>query len=141
MCLTIYHTKAIFMNYLAPTSLASTEISADIVLNKLKNKGTFVLNIVAHWCPDCTKSQLSHLLAFRQSLNENGLPFFQYCPQIERRVFISSKDESLTEQFGGHGFPRTVLVIRGKITDANNVEVIEEKSLQALATRFINQLI
>ena len=43
------------------------------------------------------------------------------------------------ERFGGHGYPRTILIVQGKEVESA-VEVMTGQDLAALADRFINLL-
>jgi len=49
---------------------------------------------------------------------------------------LSDAHKELTQLLGGHGYPRTVLIQKGKIIDADNVEVISEEALDKLAAKF-----
>ena len=60
--------------------------------------------------------------------------------QIDKGVFIDSSHQMLTEQLGGHGFPRTILVLKGEIISSDNVEIISAQDLEILADTFKKQL-
>lgn len=116
-------------------------VSIDEVEAKLHNKETFVLNIIAEWCPDCTQRQRPLLADFAMSLHEKGLDLVQVVVQSDvPRVFISEEAKSLARKFGGPGFPRTALVVEGKIVDANNVEVVTEAGLAELVVKFAQKV-
>ena len=116
-------------------------ISVQDVEDKLANGDTFVLNIIAEWCPDCTRRQRPLIADFAIQLHEVGLDLVQVVVQAEvPRFFISDEAKALTKKFGGHGFPRTALVKEGKIVDANNVEVISEAGLIKLVSKFAKQM-
>ncbi len=112
-----------------------TELSPAEVLERMKQNQTFVLNVVAAWCPDCTERQEPNFQGFVQKMEEAGIPVYQCCVQIERLVFISEEHESLTNGFGGHGYPRTVLIKNGKMADSR-VEVMDGLALSMLADEF-----
>jgi thiol-disulfide isomerase/thioredoxin len=98
---------------------------------------TFVVNIVTAWCPDCSERQAVHIDGFVQKMQLNGIEVLQVNVQSIKGEFISAEHELLTAQFGGHGYPRTVLIHNGKVADQNNVEIITEDTLSALATKFM----
>lgn len=121
---------------------ASTVIQAapQDIMARLADAETFVLNIVAQWCPDCTERQCLYIDDFAKKLSEDGLPVYQVNVQVERKVFLSDDHATLTELCGGHGYPRTVFIQSGVITDKDNVEVITEDGLSDLAQRFVTNL-
>ena len=98
---------------------------------------TFVVNVVAAWCPDCTVRQKQHIDNFAQEMKSHGIDVLQVNVQLQRGDFISTKHEAMTTQFGGHGYPRTVLIRHGNIADQDNVEVVTEEGLSVLAKKFI----
>ena len=102
---------------------------------KIKQKQSFILNVVATWCSDCTEQALN-LDAFSSSMAVSELAVFNLIAQKEKNVFIDAQYETLINQFGGHGFPRTILIKNGVVISADNVEVITEKALVSLATKF-----
>lgn len=106
------------------------------VKSKIASKETFVLNIVAQWCPDCTERQAQHLTVFAEQLSEADLDIVELKVQEERLVFLSPEHEEFVETLGGHGYPRTVLIKAGEAVDSDNVEMITEQQLSDLATRF-----
>ncbi|REG82125.1 TlpA family protein disulfide reductase [Marinomonas pollencensis] len=101
---------------------------------------TFVVNVVTAWCPDCTERQKPHLAAFVKEMASHEVAVLQVRVQLEKGCFISPEDEKLTLQFGGPGYPRTVLVKAGRVVDQDNVEVITPEGLATLAAKFIAQL-
>lgn len=98
---------------------------------------TFIINIVTAWCPDCTVRQKQHIDYFASKLHAHGMDVLQVNVQLVKGEFISTEHEQLTNQFGGHGYPRTVLIKQGKVADQNNVEIITQESLSELAIKFI----
>lgn len=106
----------------------------------INNAETFVLNIVAEWCPDCTERQVLHLDGFVSTLNEQAIDVLQMTVQVNKGEFISPEHEKLTDLFGGHGYPRTLLIKDGVVVDKDNVEVISEVALSELASSFIKQV-
>jgi len=51
-------------------------------------------------------------------------------------VYIDQQHQDLVDEMGGHGYPRTILVIAGKVLSTNNVEVIKQQDLINLANKF-----
>jgi len=100
---------------------------------------TCVLNLTASWCSDCT-DQAHNLEAFSHNLNAKQVTCYTFAVQQERNVYLSEAHQVFTEFLGGHGFPRTVLVTKGKVVDAENVEIISAQQLTALSEKFIKQL-
>lgn len=100
---------------------------------------TCVINLTAAWCSDCT-DQSKNLDAFSEVLATKNVPSYTLAVQTEKNVYISTEHQRFTESLGGHGFPRTVLVINGKVVDADNVEVISLEQLKALSQQFLQQL-
>ncbi len=113
------------------------ELEIDAVQEKIDSGDSFVLNIIATWCPDCTEKQAPNLAAFAEILSANGLPLVNLTVQRDKRVFLSEQHESLVDSVGGHGYPRTVLYVDGKAVDSDNVEVTGKDELSALANKFI----
>jgi thiol-disulfide isomerase/thioredoxin len=109
-----------------------TEINRRIIAGD-----TFVVNIVAAWCPDCTERQAPHIDGFTQKMNSADIDVLQVNVQLQKGDFISVEHEQVTTLFGGHGFPRTVLIKNGDVVDKGNVEVVTENALSALASKFI----
>ncbi len=109
------------------------------VQQKMAAGDTFVLNVVTDWCPDCSMRQHPNLPGFVSSLAGAGLQVFQLTVQQQRLVFLSDDHEKMVEDFGGHGYPRTILIVQGKEVESA-VEVMTEHDLAALADRFINLL-
>ena len=114
-----------------------TEEELTSVLMRINNKESFVLNITAAWCPDCTEKQLPNLQSFSEYVGAHLLDVVCLQVQIERKVYISEKHESFVLALGGHGFPRTVLYRKGMLVDADNVEIFTASGLTNLASRFI----
>ncbi len=106
------------------------------VRQKMAAGDTFVLNVVTDWCPDCTRRQHPNLPAFVGKLAGAGLRVFQLTVQHQRLVFLSDDHEEMVEDFGGHGYPRTILIKQGKEVESA-VEVMTGEDLAALADRFI----
>ena len=98
---------------------------------------TFVVNIVAAWCPDCTERQAPHIDGFTQKMKSAEVDVLQINVQLQKGDFISPEHEQITNLFGGHGYPRTVLIKAGNVKDKDNVEVVTEDTLSALASKFI----
>lgn len=109
------------------------------VQSSLAEDETCVLNLTAAWCSDCT-DQAKNLKKMSEKLALKHVPIYTVTVQQEKNVYLSAAHESFTESLGGHGFPRTVLVLKGKVVDANNVEVISPEQLAVLSEQFIKQL-
>lgn len=105
----------------------------------IDNGETCVVNLTAAWCPDCT-DQAKNLPVFAEALATKQVPCYTLAAQVEKRIYLSEQHESFTDSVGGHGFPRTVLVINGKAVDVDNVEVISKIQLAELAEQFLAQL-
>lgn len=104
------------------------------------NEGeTCVINLTASWCPDCTE-QAENLAVFADAFAEKQVPCYTSAVQVEKRVYLSNEHQAFTDSLGGHGFPRTILVINGEVVDADNVEVISAPQLAELAKKFLEQL-
>jgi len=114
-------------------------INASDFNEKIQQKQSFILNVIATWCSDCTEQALS-LQTFTNTMKESGLEVFTLIAQKEKRVFIDCNHEKLIIDLGGHGFPRTILIKEGEIISADNVEVITEQALATLAIEFKNLL-
>lgn len=112
----------------------------DATLNEIENLMTaqqsFVLNIIASWCPDCTERQATQIDGFADRLQPAGLDVYQLNVQDEKRVYLNDALAQFVAELGGHGFPRTVLFHHGKPVDADNVEVFTEDGLKLLAGKF-----
>ncbi len=106
------------------------------VQKKMNAGESFVLNVVTDWCPDCTERQHPNLPPFINKIRQAGLEVYQLTVQQQRLVFLSDRHEDMVEQFGGHGYPRTILIKEGKEV-LSAVEVMAEQELSALADRFI----
>jgi len=98
---------------------------------------TFAVNVVAAWCPDCTERQKLHIESFAQKMKSHGVDVLQVNVQLLKGNFIGPEHEQITTQFGGHGYPRTVLIKHGNVADQNNVEIITEDTLLELARKFL----
>ena len=109
------------------------------VQNSIINAESCVVNLTASWCSDCTE-QSRHLHKFSEALAIKQLAVYSLVMQTEKNIYLSSEHQSFTEALGGHGFPRTVLVINGKTVDADNVEIISAEQLTELANKFLLQL-
>jgi hypothetical protein len=97
---------------------------------------TFVVNVVTAWCPDCTKRQALHIDGFADTMQTHGVDVLQINVQQQRGEFIGPEYERVTTLFGGHVYPRTVLINHGKVADHDNVEVMTEDALLQLAQQF-----
>jgi thiol-disulfide isomerase/thioredoxin len=106
---------------------------------KMAAGDTFVLNVVTDWCPDCSMRQHPNLPGFVSRLAGAGLQVFQLTVQHQRLIFLSDDHEQMVENFGGHGYPRTILIVEGKEVESA-VEVITKQDLAALAGHFISFL-
>ena len=135
---------ALFIRYLTRRQLSLQSpknhlkiVDTNEVNRRILMRDTFVVNIVTEWCPDCTERQPPHIAAFTQKMHIHGVNVLQVNMQSQKGEFISVEHEKLTSQFGGPGYPRTVLIRHGKVVDQNNVEVISEDGLTALTKKFI----
>lgn len=115
------------------------DISPAEVSEQIEQGETFVVNVVASWCPDCVERQHSHLPGFVEKMERAEVPVYQCTVQEEKMVFISTAHETLTNAFGGHGYPRTVLVIKGAVEDSR-VEVMDPLALDMLATEYMERV-
>jgi thiol-disulfide isomerase/thioredoxin len=106
----------------------------------IESQHSFVLNIVASWCPDCTQEQAPNLPLFAEQLQDVGLDLINLLVQEEKRVYLSQAHEHFVDQLGGHGFPRTVLFINGQAVDTDNVEILKTEALTSLGKKFIVQI-
>ena len=113
------------------------ELTPEDVRQRLSTGETFVLNIVAAWCSDCTQRQRPLLPALIRRLAAEHIPFFQLTVQQEKMQFVSPEHEKMTEDFGGPGYPRTILIVSGKVRSKENVEIVGEEDLIRLADAFI----
>ena len=109
------------------------------IRKKMSARETFVVNIVAAWCPDCTERQQPHFPGFVEKMKAADVPVYQCMVQEEKLVFISADHEALTSDFGGHGYPRTVLIVDGEMT-ASRVEVMDALALMMLADEYVGQV-
>ncbi len=115
------------------------ELSPAEVRERMEEKGAFVVNIVTAWCPDCTERQQPNFPEFVKKMAAGGVVVYQCCVQDEKLVFISDEHDSLVNDFGGHGYPRTVLIRDGKVLDSRK-EVMDGLALSMLADDFFKQL-
>lgn len=115
----------------------TTESFAEIQ-TRLLDKETFVLNIITAWCPDCYKHQAPNMPSFALSLASQNINVVNFKVQDTKHVYLSSEIESFVETLGGHGFPRTVLIVKGCVVDKGNVEVTQKDDLLKLSQRFIS---
>ncbi|MFT6806290.1 MAG: thiol:disulfide interchange protein [Glaciecola sp.] len=119
-------------------SASLLQIVEPVEVNRRMASGdTFVVNVVTAWCPDCTERQKRHIGSFAQEMKSLGIDVLQVNVQLLRGHFIGAEHEKMTTQFGGHGYPRTVLIHHGNVADQNNVEIITEDTLSELARKFI----
>lgn len=107
------------------------------VYRRMAAGDTFVVNVVTAWCPDCTERQKLHIGGFTQKMKSHGIDVLQINVKLLRGDFIDTEHEKITTKFGGHGYPRTVLINHGGVVDKNNVEIITEGALSELARKFI----
>jgi thiol-disulfide isomerase/thioredoxin len=112
-------------------------IGANDVAELIAQKQSFVLNIVASWCPDCTEAQFPHTETFRAVVNEAGIEFYNLVAQEVKGDFLSPLHEALVESAGGHGYPRTTLWINGVLRENDHIEVTELDDLIALGKHFV----
>jgi len=119
-------------------SASLLQIVEPVEVNRRMATGdTFVVNVVTAWCQDCTERQKLHIGSFAQKMKSHGIDVLQVNVQLLRGYFIDAEHEQITTQFGGHGYPRTVLINHGNVADQNNVEIITEDTLSELARKFI----
>jgi len=104
--------------------------------NQLLNSNeSFIINIVASWCSDCT-AQAENFPVFAEQFTVKGVAVYQVNVQDVKNQYISAEHEALTVKLGGRGYPRTVLISNNKIVDPNNVEIISREQLLTLADKF-----
>ncbi len=101
----------------------------------ITSTNTCIVNIVAEWCSDCTE-QADNFPHFAQTFSEKGISVYQVNVQKVKNEFLSDVHKELTTLLGGPGYPRTVLIKKGKIIDADNVEVLTDEALEKLAAKF-----
>lgn len=111
-----------------------TVIKPSTFQEKVEQEHSFVLNILASWCSDCTQQQ-ENINSLVRTL-DTELPVCQLVAQQTKGIFIDQQHQDLVDELGGHGYPRTVLVIAGKVLSTDNVEVISEQDLVNLANKF-----
>jgi len=113
-------------------------ISPKQLHQSIRRGETFVLNIVTAWCPDCTERQAPNFSPFVDRMLAAGIPVYQITVQHERLVFLSGEHKRLVQQFGGHGYPRTALVLNGEaLPDYSRVEIMTPLELDILAGEYI----
>ncbi|MDO7083444.1 hypothetical protein WNY51_05565 [Pseudocolwellia sp. AS88] len=120
-----------------PSAYTPQIVEPEEVNRRIALGDTFVVNIVAAWCPDCTERQALHIDGFTEKLNSADIDVLQVNVQLQKGDFISPEHEQITNLFGGHGYPRTVLIKAGNVKGKDNVEVVTEDTLSALASKFI----
>jgi len=116
-----------------------SELTPEDVRRLISEGETFVLNITADWCQDCTARQRPRLPEFIRKLKRAHIPFYQIAVQQEKMQFTSAEHEKMTREFGGHGYPRTVLIVDGRVRSKDNVEIVSREGLDRLADAFIAQ--
>lgn len=107
--------------------------------NAIATGDTCIINLTASWCSDCTEQSLN-LAAFSELLADKKVATYSVVMQEHKNVYLSAEHQRFTESLGGHGFPRTVLVIDGKSVDTDNVEIISDAQLTELANKFLKLL-
>jgi len=107
------------------------------VKQRMAKGDSFVVNIVTTWCPDCTERQQPHMPYFVTALTAHHIDVLQVTVQHSKGNFISAEHAQLTQQLGGPGYPRTVLIKQGEIVDQDNVEVLTHSALLELSQHFI----
>ena len=124
------------------TAQASSSVYKELesLKERLIKKDTLVVNIVTDWCSDCTVRQKPNLPSFVKQLQEHKIDLIELTVQTQKGVYLSSAHQKITEEFGGHGFPRTVLIIGGETADSDNVEVLTAQELEQLAIRFVSKI-
>lgn len=113
-----------------------TQETLEQVKLRIHQRASFVLNITADWCPDCTVEQVKNLDEFECKLTELGLELVNLVVQKEKRVFLSEEHANLVESLGGHGYPRTILYRSGNPVSTDNVETLSSEALTELANEF-----
>lgn len=106
---------------------------------KIQLKQTFVLNIVASWCSDCTAQQ-ENIPYFKNKLIEKNIDVFELIAQHHKDDFVDHSTMLLVEKMGGHGYPRTILFVNGEAVSCDNIEVINRAQLCELATQFLDRV-
>lgn len=115
------------------------EISPQEIRQRMAEGQTFVVNVVATWCPDCVERQRPNFSVFSDKMAQAGVPVYQCTVQEEKLVFLSPEHEELTASFGGHGYPRTTLIVRGEVVESR-VEVMDALALAMLAHTFRDRI-
>jgi len=115
------------------------ELSPAELRQRMSEGESCVVNVVTSWCPDCTERQQPNFPGFVEKMEAAAIPVYQCCVQKEKLVFLSEEHESLVDDFGGHGYPRTVLIRDGRVLDSR-VEVMDGLALSMLADDFLKQL-
>jgi thiol-disulfide isomerase/thioredoxin len=113
--------------------------SPEEIQTRIKNGETFVLNLVSSWCPDCTERQQPNFPSFIKTIEKAGIVVYQCVVQEKRLVFLTDAHEALTDALGGHGYPRTTLILKGEAV-LSRVEVMDALALGMLADEFVGLL-
>ncbi len=122
------------------SGLLLDDIMPEEIVHKRELGESFVVNIVTSWCPDCTVRQAQFIEGFASRLQAHGLHAFQCVVQHERTVFVTDEHKKLTENCGGHGYPRTVLFFKGQLVDWENVEIVTAQGLEELVVQFLKKI-
>ncbi len=115
------------------------EQSPEELQARIERNETFVLNLVGSWCPDCTERQQPNFPPFVEKIEKAGMVVYQCVVQEERLIFLSDAHEVLTDALGGHGYPRTTLILKGEAV-LSRVEVMDALALAMLADEFVGLL-
>ncbi|ROR99907.1 hypothetical protein EDC56_2541 [Sinobacterium caligoides] len=121
-------------------SLPAYQKDLAVILEHIDRRDSFVLNIVADWCTDCTERQAPLMAGFVERLNDESILTVQLLAQHEKNEYLSPEHCSFVAKLGGHGFPRTVAFINGIADSESYVEVVEEHTMKKLADKFIQKL-
>ena len=110
-------------------------ISAEDLHDKMAAGDTFVVNVTTLWCSDCDKQSLP-LPGFFEALEAEGIPCFEFPVQEVKEEFLSPEHESLVDELGGPGYPRTVLIVDGVVVHNSTLEVVTKEELHNLVPEF-----
>ncbi|CAH0990296.1 hypothetical protein SIN8267_00388 [Sinobacterium norvegicum] len=116
----------------------SNLISLGDIQQLVGNEQTFVLNIIAAWCSDCTERQAPLFNAFTELLAEQGITVYQLLAQQQKNQFIDDEIAAFVDSVGGHGFPRTVYFSRGLSTALNEIELITSDLLHDYSDKIVS---
>lgn len=105
-------------------------ISLGEIQQLVAEEKTFVLNVIAAWCSDCTEQQAPFIPSFAQNVQHQGIQFFQLLAQESKDQYLDNGIAEFVESIWGHGFPRTLLIDKGKPTAINQIELINQQQLQ-----------